>query len=140
MNLDGTEFKTLPRTDGETECGKLSPDGKRVLYDGFTPPKEKQAEARSGLFVLDLATGRSMPVADLPLNGEIGSFCWSPDGKRIAYTWRQVHEGVKKEELGEKETESHLVVCDPDGKNQRTIASEKARGQWVITIAGVDWR
>jgi Tol biopolymer transport system component len=91
------------------------------------------------LHVLDIATGKIIVVADLPLNGELQGYCWSPNGKQIAYTWREKHDG-KPEDLINKETESHLVVCDPDGKNHKTIASEKGRGQWTITIGHVDWR
>ena len=40
----------------------------------------------------------------------------------------------------DRETESHLVISDPDGKNAKTILTEKGQGQWHITLAGVDWR
>ncbi|MDB5305850.1 MAG: hypothetical protein JWO38_52 [Gemmataceae bacterium] len=139
MNQDGTEHKAL--TDGKQIglFGRLSPDGTRVLYHVMIPPREQQAQARRELAVLDVATGKSAAVADAPLNGDIQAYCWSPNGKQIAYTWREIHEG-KPEDVANKETESHLVVCDPDGKNQKTIASEKAQGQWIITIGHVDWR
>lgn len=92
------------------------------------------------LFVQDLATGKRAPVQDLPLNGDLQAYCWSPDGKKIAYSWREVHQEGKPEELVDKETESFLVVCDPDGKNAKTIVTEKGRGQWLITIGTIDWR
>jgi RNA polymerase sigma factor (sigma-70 family) len=139
MNMDGSEHKML--TDGKEIAvfGRISPDGKRILYTTVQPPKEKQNNPRRGLNVLDIASNKTTPVADLPLNGDIQSYCWAPDGKQIAYSWRELHEG-KPEDLIEKETESHLVVCDPDGKNVKTIASEKGQGQWIITIGHVDWR
>ena len=31
-------------------------------------------------------------------------------------------------------------IVGPDGKNAKTIASEKGSGQWVITIGQIDWR
>lgn len=86
--------------------------------------------------VLDLATGKIIAVEDLPLNGEIQSYCWSPDGKRIAYAWREQHAA----DGANKETESFLVVCDPNGKNAKTIATEKAPGQGSINIGHIDWR
>ena len=92
--------------------------------------------AKTELAVLDIASGKMTPVADVPINGEVRSYCWSPDGKRIAYTWSEVLVG-KPEELADKEIESQLVVCDPDGKNAKTIASEKGR---VIAFVGMDWR
>ena len=138
MSRDGSEHKAI--TDGKQIAilGSLSPDGKQVLYLEVQL-KNGIAERVRKLVLAKTTTGTAAPVADIPLNGELLSYCWSPDGKRIAYIWRQVHEG----ELGdvrEKETESHLVVCDPDGKNQRTLVSEKGTGQNTIALAHVSWR
>ena len=140
MNRDGTEHKAL--TDEKKFSllgGRLSPDGTRVLYQLVTPPKAAKGNPKRDLAVLDIPTGKSTVVGDATLNGEIMGYCWSPDGKRIAYAWRTVHEG-KPEEIANKETESRLVVCDPNGKNAKTIASEKADSPWAITIGRVDWR
>jgi RNA polymerase sigma factor (sigma-70 family) len=137
MNMDGTEHKVLTDEQDNAQMGRISPDGTRVLYckgtDTPTPANPQE------LGVLDIATGKKIAVSDLPQNGDIQGYCWSPDGKQIAYTWREKHEG-KPEDLINKETESHLVICDPDGKNQKTIASEKGQGQWIVTIGQVDWR
>jgi RNA polymerase sigma factor (sigma-70 family) len=137
MNLDGTQHKALTGEKELAMVGLLSPDGSRVLYLGIEVVKEKPS--RRELCVVETTTGKKTVVADQPLNGEYLGFCWSPDGKRIAYTWREVHEG-KPEDVINKETESHLVVCDPDGKNQQTIVSEKGQGRWNVTIGTVDWR
>jgi RNA polymerase sigma factor (sigma-70 family) len=142
MNRDGTEKKALTDPKQSSAIGRLSPDGKRVLYHTVTPPPKGMEGTKPTireLTVLDIATGKSTRVADQPLNGDIQSYCWSPDGKKIAYSWREAHEG-KPEDLVNKETESFLVVCDPDGKNQKTIATEKAQGPWIITIGHIDWR
>jgi hypothetical protein len=40
----------------------------------------------------------------------------------------------------DRETESHLIVCNPDGKNAKTVLSVKGKGQWNVTLGGVDWR
>jgi Tol biopolymer transport system component/predicted DNA-binding protein (UPF0251 family) len=140
INRDGTGEKALTPADQLAAFGHFSPDGKRVLYTTvILPAKEKPGPSRMELTVIDLATGKFAPVADIPLNAEVQGYCWSPDGKQIVYAWREVHEG-KPEDLQMKETESFLVVCDPDGKNPKTIASEKGSGQWIITISNVDWR
>jgi RNA polymerase sigma factor (sigma-70 family) len=140
INRDGTGEKALTPADQLAAFGQLSPDGKRVLYTTvILPTKDKPGPSRMEPTVIDLTTGKVTPVANVPLNAEVQGFCWSPDGKQIAYAWREVHEG-KPEELVMKETESYLVVCDPDGKNPKTIASEKGSGQWIITISNVDWR
>ena len=139
MNRDGTEHKAL--TDENQFCvdGRLSPDGKRVLYGLATHPEGDRGEPKPELAVLDIATGKSAVVGNLPPKCVILGFCWAPDGTRIAYTWREVHAG-KPEDLENKETKSHLVVCDPDGKNARTIATEKGASPSEVTIGRVDWR
>jgi Tol biopolymer transport system component len=139
MNQDGTEHKVLTDAKEFSAQGLLSPDGARVLFLSIQLPKEKQDQPRRELNVLEIATGKKTLVADQPLNGDIQGFCWSPDGKRIVFTWREIHEG-KPEDIINKETESSVVVCDPDGKNPKTIASEKGQGQWIITIGHIDWR
>jgi RNA polymerase sigma factor (sigma-70 family) len=140
INRDGTGEKALTPANLLATGGRLSPDGKRVLFGVMTPPpKDKPFTTRIEPTVLDLATGKLTPVADIPLNSQVFSYCWSADGKQIAYAWRETHVG-KPEDLLMKETESHLVVCDPDGKNPKTIASEKGTGQWIITIGNLDWR
>jgi Tol biopolymer transport system component len=88
------------------------------------------------LAVLDTAAGKVTPVADVPNNGEVWSQCWSPDGKRIAYAWSEVLKG-KPVDVLDQEIESQVVVCEPDGKNAKVIASEKGR---LVTISGMDWR
>jgi Tol biopolymer transport system component len=138
---DGSEEKVL--TDpkqGAAVMGRFSPDGTRVLFQVMVrDPKADSTAFTRTVSVLDVPSGKATPVADTPLNGEIMGYCWSPDGKRIAYTWREIHSGKPEDNQG-KETESHLVVCDPSGKNAKTIASEKGRNPWAITLADVDWR
>ena len=151
VSRDAKTVKPLGPDDQLATMGKISPDGTRVLCTKVEirpeTPKEKQERESRGerthltrsLQVLDVATGVNLPVADVPLNADVQGYCWSPDGKKIAYTWRQLHEG-KPEDVADRETESHLVVCDPDGKNQKTILTEKGNGQWAVTLGGVDWK
>jgi RNA polymerase sigma factor (sigma-70 family) len=140
MNRDGTEFKALTNGTPSAMFGRLSPDNARVLFNRVEfPPKDKPGPPRRVLSVLDVATGRVVEVGGVPANGEVWSYCWSPDGKRIAYTWHQVHAG-KPDDAAGMETESVLVVCDPDGKNAKTVATERAPDPRRATIANVDWR
>jgi RNA polymerase sigma factor (sigma-70 family) len=125
MNRDGTPRRELTGPENRFAYGKFSPDGKRVLMGSpLDTPK--------GLAVYDVASGKFTPVADVPLNGTVHGICWSPDGKRIAYVWEQ-------ETMPNGDGEAHVMVCDPDGKNAKSIASEteKFRG---ARIRGVDWR
>src|SRR5262249_7045080 len=133
MRRDGSEARAL--TDGRRPVngGRLSPDGRKLLYMGPDPERQGPSLALS---VLDIATGKSVRVAQQPLNGDIGGcYCWSPDGKRIAYSWRQ----FQKEEANQQ-TESSLVVADADGNNPVTIATEKGNSADLITLGLFDWR
>ena len=110
-----------------------------MLYGVVTPPKEADGPTGTELAVLDIPMRRSARVGDVPKNAQIMGFCWSPDGKRIAYSWRQTHAG-KPADLRSEETESHLVVCDPDGKNAKTVVRAKDPNPWAVTIGQLDWR
>ena len=125
----GKVVATIP-LGGKPEAGVTDPSAGRVYVNN---------ETASEIIVIDVATRKVAKVDEVPLNANVQGYCWSPDGKKIAYSWRQLHEG-KPEDVIDKETESFLVVCNPDGKNQKTIASEKGKGQWSITIGQVDWR
>ena len=141
MNRDGTEYKAL--TDGKRHAcpGKLSPDGTRVLYLETEALDDPPYSKQRGMKVLDVATGKLVSVEDVPLNAQIHYYCWSPDGKRIAYAWSAAWEG-KVEDRVNQETESILMVSDWNGKNAKTIATVK--GTFQIGVVGdlthIDWR
>jgi Tol biopolymer transport system component len=129
-----------PITDGSQNAfmGQVSPDGQQIL---FISQERPQAETNF-LCVVGAAGGKVMRVTQ-ELNASIQGYCWSPDGKRIAFAWRQVHQvpaGGKPQDLGDKETESFLILADPDGKNPVTLLTEKGKGQWHITLMDVSWR
>ena len=140
MNRDGTEYKAL--TDGKTPAsfGRLSPDGKRVLYMEMEKFNDQPNSVQRGMKVMDVASEKVVPVEDVPLNAEVHMYCWSPDGKRIAYSWCVVKDG-KLEDRVNTQMETFLVVCDADGKNAKTIATENGTFQvGVITMEHIDWR
>ncbi|MBN9523165.1 PD40 domain-containing protein, partial [bacterium] len=140
-----------PLTDLKTPPGfinaRLSPDGKRVLFaDGDQARKDAHKWGRSHRpYLLDIATGKREALADFPENGQVYGVAWSPDGKRVAYTWTQLHADVLAKEriTGEdarRETESFLTVADPDGRNPRTVASDKSQFFGNLVFGQLDWR
>ncbi len=84
---------------------------------------------------MDVDGGKPKQITQ-ELNAEFMGHTWSPDGKHVAYIWRQRHEKPQPDQ----ETESFLVVADPDGKNAKTIVTEKANGPGRITMMMPDWR
>jgi RNA polymerase sigma factor (sigma-70 family) len=143
MNRDGTQHKVLTDDTQLSAGGRFSPDGARVLYRVRPAPKNGGAPEPE-LAVLDLATGTSIVVGELPHADEFVGCCWSPDGKRIAYAWRG-HPEQKGIVIGQKgavveQTAWHLVVCDPDGKNAKTLATEELLWRRQMGIGQVDWR
>jgi len=138
-----TELKTPPGFI----AARFSPDGKKVLFtDGDPARKDAHRWGRSHRpYVLDVATKVRTPLADFPENGQALGVCWSPDGKRVAYTWTQLHaELLAKDRIsGEDariETESFLMVADADGRNAKTVASDKAAFSGNLSLGHVDWR
>jgi HEAT repeat protein len=147
MNRNGTEHKAVTGANAMAFGGKLSPDGQRVLYLQIEVPKGKAEHpgALRKLVVVDVATGNAMPVEGVPLHAYLQEFCWSPDGKRIAYTWREIHASEGSDmhmavpPARAVPTESFLVVCDPDGKHRSTIATAKGANEWTVTIGHLEW-
>jgi RNA polymerase sigma factor (sigma-70 family) len=135
MRKDGAEDKVLTAAGRQAEGGRLSPDGRRVLYEAPDPQRPmKDNEPGYGLFVLDIQQGKVTRVEGQPLNGDFMGYCWSPDGRRIAYAWRQ------NDTPPNQRTESHLVVADPDDRHATTIASEQGEFSGIITISEPDLR
>ena len=124
---------------------RLSPDGKQVLFLDADPENDKDAH-KWGMsarpYLLDVATRKRMPLGDFPTNAQATGVAWSPDGKRIAYTWKQNHpELLKKDQLFPSvETEAFLIVADADGKNARTVSSAKVDNLINPILVSIDWR
>jgi sugar lactone lactonase YvrE len=127
-------------------AGRLSPDGKRVLFLDADP---KDADARKwGMsnkpYMLDIATKKRELLAEFPENAQANGVAWSPDGKKVAYTWVQLHpDALKKDILAASdllvETEAFLIVVDADGKNAKTVSSAKKQIAGLI-YGTIDWR
>jgi hypothetical protein len=143
------EARQLTELKGWTgrHIGRLSPDGKAVLYTD-ADPADKHANkwgVSSKPYLLDVAAKKRQPLAEFPDNAMAVGVAWSPDGKRIAYTWMQQHpdllqkDTLKADEVGIP-TEAFLIVADADGKNAKVVTS--ARGDNAINpiFGSIDWR
>jgi RNA polymerase sigma factor (sigma-70 family) len=124
---------------------RLSPGGKQVLFIDADPENDKDAH-KWGMsarpYLLDVATKKRMPLGDFPTNAQATGVAWSPNGKRVAYIWKQNHPDVlKKDQLKvDLETEAFLIVADADGKNAQTVSSAKVDNLVNPIFISIDWR
>ena len=138
---------TLSARGPEIVIARFSPDGKTVLLvDGDPTQKEAHKWGRSRRpYLVDVATGKRELVPDFPENGMVTGITWSPDGKHMAYAWQLLDDEMLKKDTfsaddATKDTESFLVVADADGKNPKTIATEKASIVSQRLFGTIDWR
>ncbi|MBN9522268.1 PD40 domain-containing protein [bacterium] len=127
-----------------TIVGRFSPDGKAVLFTDGDPVKKDahKWELSHRPYRLDVATGKREPLAGFPENARAIGVAWSPDGKRVAYTWLRLYPHIlAKDQLDTTpETQTHLIVAGADGRNPKTLAS--GRGNFIADWAygELDWR
>jgi dipeptidyl aminopeptidase/acylaminoacyl peptidase len=131
---------------------RLSPDGSRLLFLDIDKEEklEKGMRRFPRLYLYALKTKKREKLADTALDAFIWDYAWSPDSKRVAYVWKRMEPGVplanrlgvdgkpKKQKV--VETETHLNVADPNGKNTKTILSAKGRTGPAITLSKLEWR
>jgi Tol biopolymer transport system component len=128
---------------------RFSPDGKKLLFLDTDPAVPPVYRCFFGYkpYVLDVATRKREPLAGVRKDAHCVSAIWSPDGKRVAYTWLQLPadrlaklDDLTREEI-HSETDAFLSVMDADGKNPITVVTGKAT-QWHDrrTLGSVDWR
>jgi Tol biopolymer transport system component len=137
MNRDGTEHKCVSGAAQSYAFGRLSPDGKRVLFLVAPRPRKIVNDPWRVLMVMDIETGNTSVVAGIPEDSRVWGHCWSPDGTRVAFVWA---EHCFASNGDDRDIESRLVVCDLDGKNATIVASEKGRLFGAVPITGLDWR
>jgi RNA polymerase sigma factor (sigma-70 family) len=131
MKRGDAKVYALADTEGAWE-GRIAPDGKQIL---FVRPAAKGA---SNLWVVNRVDGKTRQVTQ-ELNGCVMGFSWSPSGKRIAYTLvRFDPDSAIDPHL--QDTESLVIVSDPDGNNQEILTSGKTGGTWSVDFTLWDWR
>jgi Tol biopolymer transport system component len=118
INVDGTGEPEFITPDREVAYGaKLSPDNRRILCM-VGPHAPEDQESRMRLHVIDLAT-KKRTMIDKP--GHTHGYCWSSDGLKVAYTWQF----PLREPYEAEERKTHLITCDPDGSNRKTVTMRK---------------
>jgi Tol biopolymer transport system component len=111
MNPDGSQRTTLTKGDAMEMDPALSPDGKRIVF--VTIGREDQ---KSELWVMKADGSDRKQLADNKGKGIAFSPCWSPNGRKIAYS-RMVIDG------GDPPAGGDLMVIDADGKNVMLLAN-----------------
>ena len=127
VKCDGSEARAIKGV-ASGQWGRFAPDGKRILY---TASDEK---GQPRLFIVDVEGGKPFRLSP-ELNGLVdeAGFCWSPDGKKVAYLWLN----TEKPQFGQ-EYEMFLMVIDADGNNQVTVLAEKSA--FVKPLRYPQWR
>ena len=115
LDEKGKFLRALTTSADDFLDARLSPDGEWALV---VTRKTRQAgetgPVRSILLVVPTSEGKIIRVTDLPENGSVTTACWSPDGKRIAFTWQQVFESPPT-----RWSQSFLIISDRDGGTSR---------------------
>ena len=82
LSIDSGATKNLTKSTGLSEYDPAwSPDHTRLAFAAVADPYE----ARSDLYVLDVASGERKKLTSVPLLHLCGSPTWSPDGKTILF-------------------------------------------------------
>jgi hypothetical protein len=128
-----------------SHVGRLSQDGKKVLYTDADPEDEDAYKwgVSSLPYLLEVATGKRTEVAEFPDNAQCYGLAWSPDGKRIAYTWKQLHPDQLRKNVMIGElivTKGCLVIAEADGKNPKRVVSAKQKDPSTPVYGSIDWR
>ncbi len=130
MRPDGSDQRRLTEGRGLNVYPRFSPDSRRVAY-------LHQERDKNSLWVVNIdGSGRRQvfeEVNDTPPH----LFCWSPDGKSLAYTledWQRDENG-KKYLADLEKANRRIAIMDEDGKNDRPLKLPPVR--WINAL---DWR
>jgi RNA polymerase sigma factor (sigma-70 family) len=133
VSSDGSEAKRIGKGFG----GMFSPDGKTALCLDLAWKGEKGETPDTRLVLVDVKTGKRRRVSQ-ETNGQfVGGYCWSPDGKKIAYVWRRDRDHENQA------WETFLMVMDADGQNSTVVLSEKSShtgAYWYNPFGWPKWR
>jgi RNA polymerase sigma factor (sigma-70 family) len=131
---------------------KISSDGNRILFQDIDLKEELGADKRyfPRLYVYDMTTKKRSRLPEVPLNGQILGYSWSPDSQKVAYVWKRLDPDApitakidRKGNVDPKaliETETHVIVAQADGTKPTTILTVKEKTSFDRPILDLDWR
>ena len=116
---DGTDLRRIA-TDVWFEYPSFSPDGRQLVVSGH-------AGSDYDIYVVDIATGTSVPLTDAP--GDDGWPVWSPNGKTIAFSterddcqWAPAGQDCWR--TGDPGEHHDVWLMNADGSDQRRVTPE----------------
>jgi Tol biopolymer transport system component len=129
MHPDGSDQRRLTEDKGLNVHPRFSPDGRRVAY-------LHHDRSASGLWVVNIDGSDRRRVLQFDDDAASQNFCWSPDGKSMAYeTFYEKSIGKDEKEVDLKIDRPRLWIIDALGANRRPL--KLPRVEW---ISGLDWR
>ena len=125
----------------------LSPDGKTLLLIDADPARADANKwgCSQRVYRIDVRSKKREPLDGFPDNGQAHGVAWSPDGKKLAYCWKQLHADLLKKDTFSAddtviETEAFVITADADGGNPKTVVSEKGNFAINPILGTIDWR
>lgn len=125
-DMDAVESKVILVSKGNTGPGKLawSPDGKTLIFEMWSV-QDDMTNRSLGIYAINASGGKAIPV----VKGDAREPCWSPDGRKIAYTaigkngardiWRVNSDGAGATNLTKGKGDSCNPSWSPDSRRQR---------------------
>lgn len=141
QDLDGKSNEAKQLTEGKTVTNfEFSPDGKTIIAAAMDKNLVDYRYMFRYVYLVDTATGKMEKLTDNP--GKLGSFHFSPDGTKVAYTrsFDRKDHAVSQVYVIDVKTRKKLNLTMPefkghvnwaDWKDNKTVAYIAAEGVWA---------